>query len=129
MKIDLSRWGTEWFALGSRGIHPSTAAALKRRGLVESRLASSGLCRSCDWRLNHRGESEKSGRFKFALGKTYTLQNGEKIRLVRRDGSMGYETVVDQYGIHRYDRSTHSKDAGRVTGSAHDYSHPENIAR
>jgi hypothetical protein len=66
----------------------------------------------------------------FQVGKTYLTQRGEAVRVVLRHAELrGYETVMGDDGIHRYDRSSHNSDAGRCTGSAHDYSDPENFAR
>ena len=68
--------------------------------------------------------------FRFTVGETYELQNGDRVKIVARHVKYrGYETVVDENGYHRYDRSTSDSDAGRVTGTPHDYSHPENIRR
>lgn len=68
--------------------------------------------------------------FLFTVGETYELQNGDRVKIVERHAKYrGYETVVDENGCHRYDRSTSNSDAGRVTGTPHDYSHPENIKR
>jgi hypothetical protein len=68
--------------------------------------------------------------FRFTLGESYELQNGQFVKIVARHlQTAGYETIEDEAGVHRYDRSTHDSDAGRVTGTAHDYSCPENIKR
>lgn len=68
--------------------------------------------------------------WRFTLGETYELQNGQHVKIVARHIQLaGYETIEDEAGIHRYDRSTHDSDAGRVTGTPHDYSCPENIKR
>lgn len=68
--------------------------------------------------------------FKFEVGKTYELQNGDRVQIVaRHERTRGYETVIDEHGCHRYDRSISHEDAGRVTGTPHDYSHLLNIRR
>jgi len=68
--------------------------------------------------------------FSFLVGKTYVTQGGEIIQIVARSmETKGYETVIDQNGVHRYDRSDSKSDAGRVTGTAHDYSDLRNIKR
>lgn len=54
----LKNWSGEWFALGSRGIHPSTAAMMERLGLAEKRPRPHGS-RDYDWRLTERGKIEK----------------------------------------------------------------------
>ncbi len=68
--------------------------------------------------------------FRLVVGKTYELQNGDRVKIVERFAKhRGYETVMDEHGCHRYDRSTDQEDTGRVTGTAHDYSCPLNIRR
>ena len=68
--------------------------------------------------------------FRYVVGETYELQNGDRVKIVERFAKhRGYETVMDEHGYHRYDRSTHQEDTGRVTGTAHDYSCPLNIRR
>ena len=68
--------------------------------------------------------------FRFTVGETYELQNGDRVKIVERFAEhRGYETVMDEHGCHRYDRSTRQEDTGRVTGTAHDYSCPLNIRR
>ena len=68
--------------------------------------------------------------YQFQIGKIYLTQRGEPVRVVLRHAELrGYETVMGDDGIHRYDRSDHNSDAGRCTGSVHDYSDPENFAR
>lgn len=69
--------------------------------------------------------------FLFEVGKTYLTQEGKSVKVIaRHDMIRGYETVVDETGCHRYDRSTGNKlDSGRVTGTAHDYSCPQNFIR
>lgn len=67
--------------------------------------------------------------FKFLVGKWYTTQAGDLVQIVGRFNTAyaGYETVLGSDGTHRYDRSTHSQDAGRVTGSSFGYTHPANF--
>lgn len=75
-------------------------------------------------------QPSKDSPFRYKLGETYELQNGQSVTIVARHIQFaGYETIEDEAGFHRYDRSTHDSDAGRVTGTPHDYSCPENIKR
>ncbi len=67
--------------------------------------------------------------YKFEIGKKYEMQNGDVFTVIKRHGSKGYESVEDENGCNRYDRSTGGKDYGRVTGTNHDYSHPKNAKR
>jgi hypothetical protein len=67
--------------------------------------------------------------FKFTIGKTYLTQSGNPVTVLGREGSPGYECLRCSDDIYRYDRSTHNSDAGRVTGSPHDYSDPNNFQR
>lgn len=65
--------------------------------------------------------------FKYEIGKTYETQAGDFVTVIGRTELIGYECLKCSDGIHRYDRSTHSEDAGRYTGSDHDYSEPRNF--
>jgi hypothetical protein len=68
--------------------------------------------------------------YQFEIGKTYKTQFGKDVLVLSRNESIpGYETVLGDDGLHRYDRSTDSKDAGRVTGTDHDGSFPCNFVR
>lgn len=67
--------------------------------------------------------------FKFKVGHTYTTQTGQLVKVVGRTKLKGYECLICNDGKHRYDRSTHNSDAGRVTGTCHEYTHPDNFAR
>ena len=67
--------------------------------------------------------------FKFEIGKQYKTQGGEMVTVIGRTETVGYECVECSDDIYRYDRSTNSLDAGRVTGTNHDYSDPRNFAR
>ena len=68
--------------------------------------------------------------FKVRVGGYYMLQDGTAVQIMGRYyGLRGYETVVGCDGRHRYDRSTHSSDVGRCTGTNHDYSYPFNLAQ
>lgn len=68
--------------------------------------------------------------FMFEVGETYETQCGIKVTVLGRVVELeGHETLVCSDGKYRYDRSTHSKDAGRVTGTDHDYSDPFNFRR
>lgn len=67
---------------------------------------------------------------KFRVGEEYFTQEGDIVEVIgRNDGLKGYETVVCSDGLCRYDRSTPNTDAGRVTGTDHDYSYPANFVR
>jgi hypothetical protein len=62
------------------------------------------------------------------LGGTYRTQDGQLVKMVGiANPGTHLETLVDEHGVHRYSRQI--DDAGRVTGTAHDYSHPFNLAR
>lgn len=68
--------------------------------------------------------------FMFEVGKTYKTQSGKNVTVVKRvEDYRGYECVLGDDNKHRYDRSTSSVDAGRVTGTDHGYSCPDNFAR
>lgn len=67
--------------------------------------------------------------FKFTIGHTYFTQEGWPIKVLGRTRSVGYECLRCSDGKYRYDRSTYSGDAGRITGSPHDYSDPNNFRR
>lgn len=68
-------------------------------------------------------------KYQLKIGERYLTQGGVTIRLVKRcEENEGFETVVDEMGVHRYDRSQGGRDCGRVTGSPHDYSNSYNIA-
>lgn len=68
--------------------------------------------------------------FMFEVGKSYMTQEGKMVKVIgRTDKYRGYECLICDDGKHRYDRSDHSSDAGRVTGTAHDYSYPSNFNR
>jgi len=67
--------------------------------------------------------------FKFEVGQEYQTQAGETVKVLGRTDNPGYECLICSDNKHRYDRSTHSDDAGRVTGTDHDYSCPDNFVR
>lgn len=68
--------------------------------------------------------------YKYQVGSYYKLQNGDTIKVLGRvDDCKGYETLFCSDHRYRYDRSTHSEDAGRCTGTPHDYSCEFNIAK
>lgn len=67
--------------------------------------------------------------FKYEVGKVYETQGGVLVKTIGRTTLVGYECLVCSDGRHRYDRSTHSQDAGRVTGTDHDYSCEHNFKR
>lgn len=69
--------------------------------------------------------------FMFEVGKEYETQAGDMVKVIGRSGLhlRGYETMECSDGRYRYDRSTPSSDAGRCTGTDHDYSCPNNFKR
>ncbi len=67
--------------------------------------------------------------FKFVVGNRYKTQAGDYIQVLDRTTTKGYECLVCADGKHRYDRSTSNSDAGRVTGTPHDYSCSDNFIR
>lgn len=69
--------------------------------------------------------------FKFEVGQTYETQAGKFVKVLDRANLhlKGYECLVCSDEKHRYDRSTTNSDAGRVTGTEHDYSCPDNFKR
>ncbi len=67
--------------------------------------------------------------FQFEVGQTYKTQVGEEVKVLGRTEIKGYECLECSDGRYRYDRSTHSEDAGRCTGTNHDYSCPHNFVR
>lgn len=61
----------------------------------------------------------------FFVGNWYGTQGGDLVRIVGvANAGTQHETVFDQHGVHRY---TREGDAGRCTGTAHDFSDPRNI--
>lgn len=60
----------------------------------------------------------------YEIGKSYQTQGGETVTFVgvANEGTI-YETMHDEHGVHRYT----TRDFGRVTGTAHDYSDPRNV--
>lgn len=67
--------------------------------------------------------------FKFEVGGAYETQEGVEVVVLSRTRLVGYECLMCSDGVCRYDRSTHNSDAGRVTGTNHDYSDPRNFIR
>lgn len=67
--------------------------------------------------------------FQFVVGETYETQRGELVTVTDRTDIKGYECLECSDGKYRYDRSTSNGDAGRVTGTNHDYSCPDNFKR
>lgn len=67
--------------------------------------------------------------FKFEIGQTYKTQRAKLVKVLGRTTLKGYECLVCSDGKHRYDQSTTSSDAGRVTGTDHDYSCKDNFNR
>jgi hypothetical protein len=62
----------------------------------------------------------------FIVGNQYRTQNGDLVRFVEiHNAGKSHETIRDEFGHHRYTQKSHL--IGRVTGSAHDFSHPGNV--
>lgn len=69
-------------------------------------------------------------KYMFEVGKQYETQAGDLVTVLGRTTDVpGYECLVCSDDRYRYDRSTHSVDAGRCTGTPHDYSYPHNFKR
>lgn len=67
--------------------------------------------------------------FLFKIGQSYQTQAGEYVTVLGRTRSKGYECLRCSDDRYRYDRSTHSSDAGRVTGTNHNYTYAHNFKR
>ena len=67
--------------------------------------------------------------FIFQVGNTYRTQAGDLVTVFGRTDLKGYECLECSDGRYRYDRSTDNSDAGRCTGTDHDYSYPHNFER
>lgn len=69
--------------------------------------------------------------FRFEVGESYETQAGAMVKVLARAclDMPGYECLICDDDRHRYDRSTTSQDAGRVTGTPHDYSCEHNFKR
>lgn len=68
--------------------------------------------------------------FRFEIGRSYETQAGDIVKVLGRTETKGYECLICSDGKHRYDRSTgNGSDSGRVTGTAHDYSCPDNFKK
>lgn len=67
--------------------------------------------------------------FTFMIGATYQTQLGNWVEVLGRTTLKGYECLECSDGRYRYDRSTKNSDAGRCTGTDHDYSYPHNFKR
>ncbi|MBK9496948.1 MAG: hypothetical protein IPO08_21055 [Xanthomonadales bacterium] len=76
-----------------------------------------------------RSVDQQQACYAFRVGETYETQAGNLITVIGREGSRGYECLQCSDGIYRYDRSIGGTDAGRVTGTAHDYSCADNFKR
>ena len=71
-----------------------------------------------------------SENFKFKVGESHELQNGDFVKIIGRTDLIGYECLICSDGRHRYDRSTGlivDVDKGRVTGSSHEFLSQYNI--
>ncbi|WP_415912260.1 hypothetical protein [Neptuniibacter sp. QD37_11] len=78
---------------------------------------------------NQAKQAVNNTSFMFEVGQSYATQKGKVIKVLDRTTSRGYECLVCSDKKHRYDRSTHSEDAGRVTATNHDFSCPDNLVR
>ncbi len=67
--------------------------------------------------------------FKYKIGEMYETQCGRFVIVYGRNSLKGYECLLCSDGRCRYDRSIGESDAGRVTGTEHDYSCPHNFKR
>lgn len=67
--------------------------------------------------------------FMFEVGKDYKTLDGNTITVMGRTAIKGYECLICSDNRYRYDRSDNSSDAGRCTGTAHDYSCGHNLVR
>lgn len=67
--------------------------------------------------------------FMFQVGETYNTQAGAEVLVLYRTEHRGYECLECSDKRYRYDRSDSSSDAGRCTGTNHDYSYPHNFVR
>ena len=76
-----------------------------------------------------RSRAAHGSAFTFVIGRTYKTQAGKRVKVIGRTRLKGYECLRCSDGRYRYDRSTTKSDAGRVTGTAHDYSCPHNFER
>ncbi|ADI96364.1 hypothetical protein Ac42p126 [Acinetobacter phage Ac42] len=72
--------------------------------------------------------------FTYKIGQIIELQSGKLARIEGRSmGNVGYETIFtidEEYPnrhLHKYDRSSSKSDAGRATGSCHQYTNPNNV--
>lgn len=76
---------------------------------------------------------KQAGRFK--VGRRYRRMDGVMVTVLEAKNKLrGYETVrcsddktPDRSGGHRYNRTTHTADTGRCTGTKHDFSDPRNL--
>lgn len=77
-----------------------------------------------------RTDIDKSN-FLYEVGKSYRTQSNNLVRVLGRTDLKGYECLICDDGIYRYDRSTgiSNGDDGRVTGSCHEYTHPSNFVK
>ena len=67
-------------------------------------------------------------KYEYNVGSTYETQAGDMVRVIGRVTTYkGYECLQCSDDKHRYDRSTHSEDAGRCTGTDND--NPHNFKR
>lgn len=62
----------------------------------------------------------------YVVGNKYLTQAGMFVRVAMSSDKRGYETVMGEDQIWRYNRAS---DRGRVCGSPHDYSYPANFVR
>ena len=67
--------------------------------------------------------------FMFQMRGEYETQAGKIVRVIGRTTIAGHECLQCSDGMYRYDRMGQPADAGRVTGTDHDYSYPHNFKR
>lgn len=68
----------------------------------------------------------EEAKFMFKVGETYETQCGKLVKVLSRTA---HHCIECSDGKYRYDLNSESTDSGRVTGTNHDYSHPDNFKR
>jgi hypothetical protein len=90
---------------------------------------SAGVAEAFNW-TSLEEAAKIATQYRFQVGNTYTTLEGKEVKVVARvDELKGYECVLGDDGAHRYDRSTSDSDAGRCTGTDHNFTHPQNFRR
>ncbi len=101
---------------------------LKQRSYV---MYGTGKLEAFDYKKMYEIRTDiKSENYKFEVGKSYVLQNGEIITVIGRGDTRGYECLICSDGKYRYDRSTDpvtSPEKGRCTATSHELLYPYNI--